>query len=90
MLFDLKSLDVNVCHRQSADKGNGDKTGGILSRQGATKSMPRNHQHSRCSEEGENDDEVSIEPVEKHHLVANSGNKLEDDKERCREYRREV
>lgn len=90
MLLDLKSLDVNICHCQSADKGNGDKTGGILSRQGATKSMPRNHQHSRCSEEGENDDKVSIEPVEKHRLVTNGGNELEDDEEGCGEYRREV
>lgn len=52
--------------------------------------MPRNHQHSCCSKEGEADYKVPIEPVEKHHLVANGGDELEDDEEGCREYRREV
>lgn len=79
MLLDLKSLNVDICHRQSSDKGDRYETSGVLGGQGATKSMSRDHQHPRCSEQGEDNHKVSVEPVEKHHLVANSGDELEDD-----------
>lgn len=79
MLLDLKSLYVDIRHRQSSDKCDGNETSGVLCGQGAAKSMPRDHQHSHCSEQGEDHHKVSVEPVEKHHFVANSGNELEDD-----------
>ena len=84
MLVDLDTLDVVIRQAKACSREDHKHTDSCLCFDCATKSPPADHKRTSIGDKDEQDDDVSVDPVEDEEFMTDDGYELPDHQKACR------